>query len=166
MSESRQKAGETRVSPTGSSASSAAAASSRRPDSRPPGLVLYSGEIRRSPTRSSSDAALSTSPDLPGTFHGLRIAQLSDIHYDNYSEPAFVRHAVQQINALAPDLVLFTGDFVTRAPEMYPLTARHAHLCAEILKDVACSQRYARPRQSRRRRRFSVHDHRSPGRKR
>ncbi len=51
--------------------------------------------------------------NLPDPFHGYRIVQLSDIHLDEYTEPFFLEHIVHKVNALAPDLVLLTGDFVT-----------------------------------------------------
>jgi len=35
----------------------------------------------------------------------MRIAQLSDIHLDEYSEPFFVHHAIEKINRMAPDAV-------------------------------------------------------------
>lgn len=53
---------------------------------------------------------------LPEAFHGLRIAQVSDIHYDEFTEPYFVREMVRRINALNPDIVVLTGDFVTEGP--------------------------------------------------
>ncbi|HXB62927.1 MAG TPA: metallophosphoesterase [Acidobacteriaceae bacterium] len=142
MSDSQQKAGETDLPPSNTSAGMltrrgflAAAGLSTA------GFVFYSGEI----ARHAIDIVERTVhiADLPAAFHGYRIVQLSDIHYDNFSEPGFIRHAVQQINALAPDLVLFTGDYITKAPGIYTLGSEHAHLCAEILKDVACPQRYA-----------------------
>jgi len=43
----------------------------------------------------------------------LRIAQLSDFHFDNYFSIAPLRKAVEVINKVEPDLVVLTGDFVT-----------------------------------------------------
>lgn len=40
-------------------------------------------------------------------------AQVSDIHYDEYAEPSFVREVVRRVNTLHPDVVVLTGDFVT-----------------------------------------------------
>jgi predicted MPP superfamily phosphohydrolase len=105
------------------------------------GFAFYTGEIARHAIE-IVDRTIHIG-NLPAAFHGYRIAQLSDIHYDQFSEPSFIRHAVKLINSLAADLVLFTGDYVTRAPGMYTLTSRHAWLCAEILKEVACPLRYA-----------------------
>jgi hypothetical protein len=52
-------------------------------------------------------------PALPESFHGLRIAQLSDIHLAGfYNRPGFIRQVVAQVNQLEPDLILFTGDLV------------------------------------------------------
>jgi predicted MPP superfamily phosphohydrolase len=43
---------------------------------------------------------------------GLRIAQLSDVHAGYRTPDGLIRAAVAEANALAPDLVLLTGDFV------------------------------------------------------
>lgn len=80
---------------------------------------------------------------LPEAFHGLRIAQVSDIHYDEYTEPFFVREMVRRINALNPDIVVLTGDFVTA--ELLPprISARLSYPCAEILNGIQCPHRFA-----------------------
>jgi len=106
------------------------------------GLVFYAGEI----SRHELEIVRLTVPirNLPASFHGMRIAQLSDVHYDNFTEPFFIRRAVRHINALTPDLVLFTGDFISKGPQMdQQLSERHSQLCAEALSHVNCAQRYA-----------------------
>ena len=50
---------------------------------------------------------------LPAEWDGLRIAQLSDFHYDDHFSVVPLRKAVETLNRLQPDLVLLTGDFVT-----------------------------------------------------
>jgi predicted MPP superfamily phosphohydrolase len=50
-------------------------------------------------------------PSLPAKLHGKRIVQLSDIHLSPYFAPDRLAHAVNEINRLAPDWVLLTGDF-------------------------------------------------------
>lgn len=111
------------------------------------GLALYSGEIERhfiEVTR--NDVHLS---GLHAAFDGMRIAQLSDIHLDVYTEPFFLRHAVDRINQLNPDMVFLTGDFVTGAKGMHRsrrlLEFVHgtAWQCANILKELVCPHRYA-----------------------
>jgi hypothetical protein len=54
--------------------------------------------------------------DLPDGFQNFRIVQMSDLHLEEFTEPYFLEHMVAQVNALAPDLVLITGDFVSRGP--------------------------------------------------
>jgi len=105
------------------------------------GLAFYSGEI----ARHQLDVVRLTIhlPGLADSFHGMTIAQLSDIHYDNFTEPFFVDRAVRRINALHPDLVLLTGDFVSKGPQMVSLTESHAQLCAAALSHIACPHRYA-----------------------
>jgi predicted MPP superfamily phosphohydrolase len=80
---------------------------------------------------------------LPDAFAGLRIAQLSDIHYDEYTEPYFVREIVGRINGLAPDVVVLTGDFVSYGPLPNRVGARLSYPCAEILSGITCQQRFA-----------------------
>jgi hypothetical protein len=80
---------------------------------------------------------------LPEAFHGLRIAQVSDIHYDEYTEPYFVREVVRRINALNPDIVVLTGDFVTDGPLTRPIAGRLSYPCAEILSGIQCPHRFA-----------------------
>lgn len=53
---------------------------------------------------------------LPRPWDGLRIAQLSDFHYDAHFSVVPLRKAVGMVNALNPDLVVLTGDFVTSPP--------------------------------------------------
>ncbi len=54
---------------------------------------------------------------LPEAFDGLRIAQLSDFHYDPYFSVVPIRKAVETVNRLKPDLIVLTGDFIT-VPEL------------------------------------------------
>jgi len=50
---------------------------------------------------------------LPEELNGLRIVQISDIHVGSFfNQTHRVQKAIDQINALKPDYVLFTGDLV------------------------------------------------------
>lgn len=54
---------------------------------------------------------------LPASFDGYRIVQISDMHLRSFDGRAgSLRRAVEKINALEPDAVLFTGDIVTFGP--------------------------------------------------
>ncbi len=50
---------------------------------------------------------------LPAVWDGLRIAQLSDFHYDEDFSVIPLRKAIDVINPLKPDLIVLTGDFVS-----------------------------------------------------
>jgi predicted MPP superfamily phosphohydrolase len=50
--------------------------------------------------------------DLPETFEGLTIAQISDLHSGSFSSSEFIAEAVDKILELKPDLIFFTGDLV------------------------------------------------------
>lgn len=60
--------------------------------------------------------------DLPDSFSGFRIVQLSDMHLGSCS-PNFrgIPKLVEKVNALRPDLIVFTGDMVNNfASEITP----------------------------------------------
>jgi uncharacterized protein len=82
-------------------------------------------------------------PGLGADLDGFRAVQLSDIHIDEYTEPFFVRDAVDQINRLAPDAVFLTGDFVTSQLAPKKFAEGSAWQCANILNGLKCRQRYA-----------------------
>lgn len=52
--------------------------------------------------------------DLPASFDGMRIVQISDAHLGSFLDNSFeeVQQAIDMINELKPDLILFTGDLV------------------------------------------------------
>ncbi|MCK9617038.1 MAG: metallophosphoesterase [Lentimicrobiaceae bacterium] len=50
--------------------------------------------------------------NLPKTFNGWKIVQISDIHLGNWIYKGQLERAVKMINDQHPDLVLFTGDMV------------------------------------------------------
>lgn len=104
-------------------------------------MALYSGEIARhwiEVTHLSIQL-----PQLPAAFDGYHIVQLSDIHLDGFTEPYFLREAVEHVNCLNPDAVFLTGDFVTHQlfPNNWSIPA--AWRCAKILEGLTCRQRFA-----------------------
>ncbi|XOV68453.1 MAG: metallophosphoesterase [Fluviicola sp.] len=50
--------------------------------------------------------------DLPASFNGLRIAQLSDIHSGSLDNREAVREGLQELMSHKPDIILLTGDLV------------------------------------------------------
>jgi uncharacterized protein len=105
------------------------------------GLATYSGLLERHHVE-LIERTISIRR-LPAAFRGLRIAQISDIHYDEYTEPYFLREVVRRLNALAPDVVVLTGDFVSFGPLPHRIGARLSYPCAEILAAIACPLRFA-----------------------
>ena len=60
-----------------------------------------------------------TFDNLPASFKGLKIVQLSDIHSGSFKNKAAVARGVDKVLAEKPDLILFTGDLVNdRAVEV------------------------------------------------
>jgi uncharacterized protein len=105
------------------------------------GLALYSGEIERHWIETKHIGI--RLKNLPEAFEGLRIAQLSDIHMDQYTEPLFLRSVVDKVNAMRPDVVFLTGDFVSDGPAPLKFAVGSAWQCADILKALQCRSRYA-----------------------
>ncbi|WP_224244881.1 metallophosphoesterase [Hyalangium gracile] len=59
-------------------------------------------------------------PGLHPAHHGLRVAQLSDIHVGQATSDIRIRRAVMAVNASSPDMVFLTGDYVTHSPKPLP----------------------------------------------
>jgi predicted MPP superfamily phosphohydrolase len=105
------------------------------------GLTVYSTEIARHELITEHrDIHIAR---LPDAFHGFRIAQLSDIHFEEFTEPAFLRYAVHRVNQLRPDLVLITGDFISAGPRHWTFAFEAAERCAALLRNLQCPLRYA-----------------------
>ena len=104
------------------------------------GMGLYAGEIARHEL--VTERRTIALPNLPEVFAGYRIAQISDFHYAAYTEPFHIRHAVERVNALKPDMVLLTGDFVSMAPVEKSRAEAYIPLCAAILGELECPVRY------------------------
>lgn len=75
-----------------------------------------------------------TDNNLPDSFNGLTIAQISDLHTGTYgTDTAFVAKLVDAVNALHPDMVVFTGDIVNRhSAEFLPFTGALSRLHAPM----------------------------------
>jgi hypothetical protein len=105
------------------------------------GLAIYAGEIERHFLEvNRSEVRI---PGLHAAFDGTRIAQLSDIHLDAFTEPFFLRHAVNRINQLNPDMVFLTGDYVTSGRLYRRFDHDAAGQCGAILSQLVCPRRYA-----------------------
>jgi uncharacterized protein len=105
------------------------------------GLAIYSGEIARHWVEVTEiEIPLS---GLPASFDGMRIAQLSDIHLDDFTEPFFLHHVVNTVNKLQPDAVFLTGDYVSDGLTSKRFSIEAAWKCAAILSELKCQTRYA-----------------------
>jgi uncharacterized protein len=70
----------------------------------------------------------------PARMEGFTIALLSDFHYDAVFSIHPIRSSIDTVNALRPDLIALTGDFVTDPAVGDPqLGATAAEPCAELL---------------------------------
>lgn len=105
------------------------------------GLAFYAGEISRHELEIISLTI--RVPRLPDAFAGMKIVQISDFHFQEYTEAAFLKAVVRRVNALAPDLVVLTGDFVSSKPLPQRWDIGLGYHCAEVLSRIECPLRYA-----------------------
>jgi predicted MPP superfamily phosphohydrolase len=105
------------------------------------GVPLYAAEVSRHEI--SVEEVTISIPRLADVFRGLRIVQISDLHYANYTEPYFIRRVIEHVNQLNPDVAVFTGDFISYGLWPYEDIVRFANNCAQILSEVKCPIRYA-----------------------
>jgi predicted MPP superfamily phosphohydrolase len=105
------------------------------------GLVFYAGEISRHELE-LIDITIKL-PRLPDAFAGMKVVQISDFHFQAYTEAMFLEGIVRKVNALAPELVLLTGDFVSTKPLPQHINVKLAYHCAEILSRIECPLRFA-----------------------
>jgi uncharacterized protein len=105
------------------------------------GLAFYAGEIAR---HELEILCLTVKlPRLPDAFAGMKIVQISDFHFEEFTEASFVEGVVRRVNELAPDLVVLTGDFVSSKPLPHKASVTMGNHCAELLSHIACPLRYA-----------------------
>ena len=105
------------------------------------GLLVYSSEYeRRALVIEERTIALRGLADV---FHGLRVAQISDVHNDEFTDPAYLKQVVATVNGLRPDLVVLTGDYISYKPFHTRQRLRFIDPCAAVLQTIACPLRYA-----------------------
>jgi predicted MPP superfamily phosphohydrolase len=71
--------------------------------------------------------------NLPSSFHGLKLVQVSDIHSGSFWDKKAVERGIQMILDLKPDILVFTGDLVNNtADEMDNWKALFSKLDAKM----------------------------------
>jgi uncharacterized protein len=58
-----------------------------------------------------------TLPKLDRAFNGYRIVQISDLHAGDGTDRSYLEKVVESVNAEQPDLIVITGDHITRKPK-------------------------------------------------
>jgi predicted MPP superfamily phosphohydrolase len=58
--------------------------------------------------------------NIPKSFEGLKIVHFTDVHYGRTINDKELTHFVNEVNALKPDLIFFTGDLVDKDIELTP----------------------------------------------
>ncbi len=63
--------------------------------------------------------------NLPQSLTNFKIAFISDIQADYYTDEGRVENFINIVNSLNPDLILIAGDFVTTGPDYIDISATH-----------------------------------------
>jgi uncharacterized protein len=93
------------------------------------GAWSFFGEARWFEITRRQIAIKGLSPGL----NNLRIVQLSDIHHGPWMSLAWVRQIIDAANALAPDVVALTGDYIYNGVDyVQPMALELARLCARV----------------------------------
>jgi uncharacterized protein len=61
---------------------------------------------------------------LPSSLHGRTLAQLSDLHVGPRVSDSYILETFNRVAALAPDIVVYTGDFTSYDTDVYIHAAR------------------------------------------
>lgn len=70
---------------------------------------------------------------IPNSFNGLKIIQLSDLHYGSTMTLKDVKKIVKLTNARKPDIVVFTGDLISKD---YKLSSKEQENLTQELKKI------------------------------
>ncbi|RYD56274.1 MAG: metallophosphoesterase [Sphingobacteriales bacterium] len=71
--------------------------------------------------------------NLPASFRGLKIVQISDVHSGSFDSHKAVQRGIDKIMAERPDMIFFTGDLVNnKADEIQPYTDIFSQLRAPM----------------------------------
>lgn len=88
-----------------------------------------------------------TFSNLPASFDGLRIVHISDLHLDGWvGHEKELQERIDEINALQPDIICFTGDLVSLSPkELKPFIPilRQLHTNSSLLQGDKMGTVYA-----------------------
>ncbi len=63
-------------------------------------------------------------PHLRESQHGIKVLHLSDLHADDWTPTVAIERAVRLANEARPDLMVFTGDYITSKPDLFLSAAR------------------------------------------
>lgn len=79
----------------------------------------------------------------------MRVVVLGDLHYDPLKEEKYMREVMETVNSLKPDLIFFTGDFITHSASCLPeltgilCTAQAVHGCYGVIGNHDCNSEEA-----------------------
>lgn len=76
-------------------------------------IILYARYIE--PTHIGVDEKNVINTNLPNSFYGYKIVQLSDIHYNTTITRKELKNTIEKINRIKPNIVVITGDLLDKS---------------------------------------------------
>lgn len=76
-------------------------------------IILYARYIE--PTHIGVDEKNVINTNLPNSFYGYKIVQLSDIHYNTTITKKELKNTIEKINRIKPNIVVITGDLLDKS---------------------------------------------------
>jgi uncharacterized protein len=61
---------------------------------------------------------------LPDALNGLRLVQLSDLHFYEYTDPVYYNRVLDTVNGLKPDVIVMTGDVIHYGPDFVQMAGQ------------------------------------------
>ena len=81
------------------------------------------------------------SEEIPKGFDGMKIVQISDIHYGTTINESSLKKMVNKVNQLKPDIIVFTGDLIAKG--INPTDKIKAEITVNLSKLEATIGKYA-----------------------
>lgn len=87
-------------------------------------LAYTSIKMYRHTTNIRTETIEYSIPDLDPALNGFKIAHISDIQADPFTDEQKVARYIDRVNETEPDMIVFTGDLITSGTQFVPMAAR------------------------------------------
>ena len=101
------------------------------------GILLYSRYIETTNIKVKETNVINT--NVPESFYGYKLVQLSDIHYKTTIGREELEKIVKKVNKIKPDILVITGDLLEKDTKY---TKNDIENITKIMKNINCKYKY------------------------